>query len=425
MNVPKLRFPEFNGVWEEKKLGETVDLFGRIGFRGYRTSDLVDKGEGAITLGGKHISKNNKLDLTDPDYISWEKYYESPEIMIDVGDIITAQRGTLGRSAIIYDDIGPATINPSMILIKNTKILNFFLYYYMSNNKFIKNVIVNSSSTAVPMISQSEMKKIKITHPNLKEQQKIAAFLSKVDEKIEKIKKKLQLWETYKKGMMQQIFSQKLRFKDENGEDYPDWEEKRFNQIFNFISTNSFSRADLNDESGEVYNIHYGDIHTRFPSILDFEKIKAPFINQDVDLGKIKSMSYCQDGDLLIADASEDYEDIGKTIELKNLKNKKVLGGLHTLLARDKGKNTKAGYRSYIMLDNRVKLQIKKYATGVSVLGISKSNLGKIDLNIPSLPEQTKISGFLSSINAKIEQIHEESKINKEFKKGLLQQMFC
>ncbi len=116
---------------------------------------------------------------------------------------------------------------------------------------------------------------------------------------------------------------------------FSDWEEKKFGEIFDFISTNSFSRADLNYEGGEVINIHYGDIHTKFPHILNFERVDVPFINENINLKNIKDENYCRNGDLVIADASEDYDDIGKAIELVNIGNKKVLAGLHTILVRD------------------------------------------------------------------------------------------
>lgn len=229
----------------------------------------------------------------------------------------------------------------------------------------------------------------------------------------------------YKKGVMQQIFSLKLRFKDENGEKYPDWKKKEFRQIFEFIPTNSYTRANLNEKSGQVRNIHYGDIHTKFPSIIDLKKVKVPFINKDVNLDKIKDICYCKDGDLIIADASEDYDDIGKAVELMDLGNEKVLAGLHTLLARDTSGYTNKWYRSYMMLDTNVKTQIKKFATGVSVLGISKNNLGKVILNIPSNLEQTKIANLLILLDNKIEKLNIELEINKKFKRGLLQQLFC
>ena len=134
--------------------------------------DLVSEGEGALTLGGKHINSNNRLDLSEPDYLSWDKYEESPEIKVSKGDIITSQRGTLGRSAYIFNDIGKATINPSMVLLKKFKEDGIFLYYTLIHQNFIKEVYRRSSSTAVPMISQSELKKININFPSLNEQKK-------------------------------------------------------------------------------------------------------------------------------------------------------------------------------------------------------------------------------------------------------------
>ena len=417
MAVPKLRFPEFNGEWEEKKF-QNVARFSKG--KNISKDDISREGIPCIRYGELYTTYNEKI--IEP--ISKTNLNPNELVLSEKNDIIIP---TSGETAI---DIATAAClmkkdvaiggDTTIIKIKGNGL--FFSYYLNSNPKKLARLAQGAS---VVHLYSTYLKKLDLNIPNINEQKKIASFLSKVDEKIEKLEKKLELWETYKKGIMQQIFSQKLRFKDENGEEYPDWEEKKFNRVFEFIPTNSFSRADLNEESGEVYNIHYGDIHTKFPPILDFDKVKVPFINQEVDLERIKTESYCQNGDLIIADASEDYKDIGKAIELTNLRDKKVLAGLHTLLARDKTGFTKAGYRSYIMLDNRVKLQIKKYATGVSVLGISKSNLGKIDLNIPSLLEQNKIAGFLSSIDCKIEQINEELEIHKEFKLGLLQQMFC
>ena len=101
-------------------------------------------------------------------------------------------------------------------------------------------------------------------------------------------------------------------------------------EFLSFYSTNSLSRSNLNYENGNIKNIHYGDIHTKFPSILNCEDEEIPYINLDVDMSKIKEENYCKDADLVIADASEDYNDIGKAIELRNVGNQKIVAGLHT-----------------------------------------------------------------------------------------------
>jgi type I restriction enzyme S subunit len=134
--VPKFRFKEFedSGEWVESSVEGNCLVKGRIGYRGYTTNDLVNQGEGALVLGGKHI-QNQTLDLSDPTYLSWEKYYESPEIMVEIGDIIFSQRGTLGDCAIIEEEIGPATINPSMVLLNNITCNSKFLYYILIGDR--------------------------------------------------------------------------------------------------------------------------------------------------------------------------------------------------------------------------------------------------------------------------------------------------
>ena len=104
----------------------------------------------------------------------------------------------------------------------------------------------------------------------------------------------------------------------------------------------------MNYESGNVKNIHYGDIHTKFPTILSISGNKdVPFINNDIDLSKYKDDQYLQEGDLIIADASEDYADIGKAIEVKDINEEKVLAGLHTILARDEKNITINRFKCY------------------------------------------------------------------------------
>ncbi|MGY0408256.1 MAG: hypothetical protein ACWIPJ_07885, partial [Polaribacter sp.] len=112
------------------------------------------------------------------------------------------------------------------------------------------------------------------------------------------------------------------------------WKETKFKNHFEFKNTNSLSRENLNYESGEVKNIHYGDIHTKFETHFDIKKEKLPLINDEVEISRIDEENYILNGDLVMADASEDYADIGKTIEITNTNNEKILAGLHTFLAR-------------------------------------------------------------------------------------------
>lgn len=203
-----------------------------------------------------------------------------------------------------------------------------------------------------------------------------------------------------------------------------DWEKYNIDQIFNFISTNSFSRKYLNDNKGEVKNIHYGDIHTKFPTIVDCSTEYIPFINENVNLSKIKPEQYCKNGDLIIADASEDYEDIGKPIELTNIDGIKIISGLHTILLRDNSKNTVLGFKGYYFSNPKLKKQIKIIANGISVLGIGKNDLSKISIKIPCKSEQEKIVKFLFKIDKKIIFLKSNLDNCQKFKKYLLQNLF-
>jgi len=162
-------------------------------------------------LGAKHIDKNNKLDLSDPTYLSREKYEESPEIMVKEGDVLIVQRGTLGKVLILDKEIGEATINPSMVILKELKISNFFLYYFLCSHYGQKLIDVDNSATGVPMISQKQISEFRISLPPVPEQRKIASILSEVDQKIEEENTNLKELQNLKKGLMQVLLTGKVR----------------------------------------------------------------------------------------------------------------------------------------------------------------------------------------------------------------------
>ncbi len=215
-----------------------------------------------------------------------------------------------------------------------------------------------------------------------------------------------------------------LRFKDSQGEDYPDWEKVEFKYLYSFKTTNSFSRNKLNYVNGKVRNLHYGDIHTKYQSVFDLDKENVPFLNLDIDLNSVSEDAYCKEGDLVIADASEDYHGIGKTIELLNLNGESVLSGLHTLLAKRNSDRIHIGYGAYVMACNIVRQQIMRIAQGTKVLGISVGRMNEIELPIPSKKEQQKIAAFLSSVNTKIKQLTKKKALLEQYKKGMMQKLF-
>jgi len=219
---------------------------------------------------------------------------------------------------------------------------------------------------------------------------------------------------------MSKLYVPKLRFGEFDGE----LKEIEYGDIYSFFTTNSFSRDKLNYENGLVKNIHYGDIHTKFSTIFDIKKEDVPFINSDIELSKIKEESYCQEGDLIVADASEDYADIGKTIEIKNLDNTKVLAGLHTFLARPDKEKIFVGYMGYLLQSWKIRKQVMTMAQGTKVLSLSTKRLAKVKLNLPQKPEQQKIATFLTAVDQKIEKLTKKEKLLVDYKKGVMQKIF-
>lgn len=199
--------------WKIIDLKYLSDIRGRIGFRGYTVSDLVSEGKGAFVIGGKHINQC-VLNMEYPDYISWDKYYESPEIMVSKGDIVMAQRGTLGKVAIIEYDINEATINPSLVLIKNIKCQGKFLYYYLNSESTLTLISILNTATAVPMISQNQIENMPIPIPSSIEQQSIATYLdqkcSEIDELITMQEEMITKLQSYKQSVITEAVTKGL-----------------------------------------------------------------------------------------------------------------------------------------------------------------------------------------------------------------------
>lgn len=196
------------------------------------------------------------------------------------------------------------------------------------------------------------------------------------------------------------------------------WKVVRLGDVFDFLKTYTNSRESLNDYD-EISYIHYGEIHKKYKFYLDFRVASLPKIHQS-KLGD--KPEFIKNGDLVIADASEDYIDIAKSVEIKNLEHKAV-AGLHTFLLRDKGDYFTDGYKGYILYEPWVAKELKKKATGISVLGISKSNLLNLKIKLPPLDEQKKIAEILSTCDEAINLTINLIESKKQFKKALMQNL--
>lgn len=320
----------------------------------------------------------------------------------------------------IAANIGDSTIIKFDVACPDS-IVGIQCYREKSNNVWLKfkidtikkNLDNDAGKNAQKNINLQLLKPLKILTPPLLEQEKIAAVLSTWDKAIITTDALLANSRQQKKSLMQQLLTGKRRLPGFTGE----WKNCQIRDIFSILSNTPLSRAEMED-SGEVEYVHYGDIHKISASYLDF----AQDYKGKISSNKVKS-DFLEDGDLLVVDASEDFEGIGKAVEVKNLQGKKAVAGLHIILARPNKILLAKGYAGKIQFIPSVKKQFISLATGISVFGLSKTNFLSVSVFIPPLEEQRAIASVLDAADREIVLLEQKAARLREEKKALMQQL--
>jgi len=196
-----------------------------------------------------------------------------------------------------------------------------------------------------------------------------------------------------------------------------DWEVISYGDAFTFLSTATYSRAQLSKDKDVKY-VHYGDLHTKYNHILRVNDL-LPTITKK----QSERYAFIQNGDIIMADASEDYEGVGKSVEVLNPENQKVISGLHTFLFRDKNNNFADGFKAYISENELVKKSFQRLATGMKVYGVSKTNLKTILIPKPPLPEQKAIAQVLTDTDQLIQALEQKIAKKRAIKQGAMQEL--
>ncbi len=414
MNIPKLRFKEFTDEWKIKKLDKSTYIKARVGWKNLKASEYVSSGIPMIA--GQHI-KQGKILWDKVDFITNERYDESPEIQLKNNDIIFSKDGSLGNPAIIKNLPKKATINGTMMLIRlnyvNDNVSPNYFYQICNSQYFQRMVSLIKSGGTVPHIFQRDI--INFTFPipkTLEEQEKIANFLTTVDKKIENLENTITSLENQKKGLLQQIFSQKLRFKDKNGNNYPNWEKKKLGDVSDITKLAGFEFTEY-----VTYQNHGNIIALRGLNIknnkLDLSDVK--YIDNS-DFNKL-SRSKLYINDLLFT-----YVGTIGEVALINQNNKYYLAPNVCRIRPHECIN--AMYLLCLFNSNIIRKEINIYLTKSSQPALSMENIRKFKILVPCLEEQTKIANFLSAFDRKLENQKAQLEHWQQIKKGLLQQMF-
>ena len=197
-----------NKNFEKVELKSVSEVKGRVGWKGYTKADLRDSGP--LVLGATHLSDDGLIDLSEPVFLSREKYEESPEIMIEKNDIIFAQRGSLGKIGLVKDDLGDATINPCVLILRPHNINPEFFRYLLIMEYDSGNLARLNSGSTIPMISQKTIGEFKIILPDQNLQNKFAEFVKVIDKLKFALEKQKENYVNLKKGLMQQLLTGKI-----------------------------------------------------------------------------------------------------------------------------------------------------------------------------------------------------------------------
>jgi type I restriction enzyme S subunit len=383
---PKLRFKGYTDKWKSELLGNTC----RVTTGSRDTQNRVDDGVYPFFVRSNTVERINS-------------YSFDGEAILTSGDGVG-----VGKNFHYINDKFDFHQRVYALLNFKENYSGKFIFQVFKE-KFHKRVMRLSAKNSVDSVRMNMITDMKIYFPSLSEQQKIADFLTAVDEKTQQLNRKKQLLEQYKKGLMQQLFSGKLRFKDENGKAYPKWKEKKLGKVVkeyrlggNYVNTEQITEYPLI----KMGNLGRGAINLN----------KIEYIPLDAEIDIKDKINY---GDLFF-NTRNTLDLVGKVAIWRN--ELSVAYYNSNLMCLKFEHNF---FMNYLLNSYQALKGLKRFATGTtSVAAIYTKDLLKLEITIPCFEEQKRIANFLSGIDVKIEAVTKQINHTQNFKKGLLQQMF-
>jgi type I restriction enzyme, S subunit len=394
-NVPKLRFAEFSNPWSDQKL---QDSFSNSRKKGDSKTPIYSVSQ------SKGLVPRDSLDrVIQKDAKSEQNLRVEPE---DIAyNMMRMWQGAYGISETT------CMVSPAYVVLKPKKetVSRFFFYQFeRKRSRYFFTTYSHGLTLDRLRLYFDDFGSIPVHVPSVPEQQKIAEFLTAVDRRIELLHAKKIKLEAYKKGVMQQIFSQKLRFKADDGSDFPDWEERKLGEIAKFSKGKGVSKSDISEE-GTQECIRYGELYTDYAEVIDQVKSRTSL--------DPSTLALSQANDVIIPSSGESQIDIARAACV--LRSGIALGGDLNII-----RSILNGVFLSFYLNHRRKYEIAKMAQGISVVHLYNSQLEQLQIEIPAPEEQKKIVQYLTSLDSSIENLNQQITHTQTWKKGLLQKMF-
>ena len=406
---PKLRFPGFDEPWKAERLSDFADRVTRKNSKNETDLPLtISSKDGLVDqvsyfnktvaskdMSGYYLLKNGEY-----------AYNKSYSVGYDFGSIKRLDRYSMGALSTLY------------ICFALKRHDSDFIKAYFDSLKWYREIYRISAEGArnhgLLNVPTEEFFDTKHYLPeNTVEQRKIADFLITLDRRIDAQQSLVDNLKKYKRGLSSSLFDEIAK-----GECLT----ILFADAFRLLQNNPFSRDDLSFEDGDVRNIHYGDVLIKYGTSVDISSFSIPCIKPDRNIEKFSSSSYLQNGDIVFADTAEDYA-VGKATEIIGVVHHKALSGLHTIPCRPYEKFAPM-YLGYYFNSYQFRSQIYRMIQGIKVSSISKSEIVKTTILVPSYGVQEKVALMLSKADHLIEREEKKIEALQKVRRGLLQQLF-
>lgn len=414
-NTPKVRFAGFSKSWDERKLGDIAEIIGG----GTPSTSNPEYWDGDIDwyapaeMDGKRYATGSARKITE---LGLQK--SSAKILPAERTVLFTSRAGIGKMAILKH---PGATNQGFQSLVMSDSYNPYFIYSMEEEIKAKAEGVASGSTFLE-ISGKMLGNIKIFVPSKQEQDAVSECFERVDNFISLHQCEYEKLVALKAACLDKMFPKKgnkvpqMRFAGFA----KDWEQSKFKDSFEFLTNNTLSRAELDERSGSIYNLHYGDILVKFGETLNLERDVLPYISDKTNVPKT---DFLQNGDVIITDTAED-DAVGKCTEIVGASDSKIVSGLHTIPCRPYKEFAK-GYLGYFMNSPVYHDQLVPLMQGTKVTSISKSALQGTMIYYPSdIKEQTLIGEFFMGLNNLITLQQKKVKKLKQIKQALLHNMF-
>ena len=405
-SIPSLRFKNFFDNWEVSRLNQVSEVIDP--HPSHRAPKSEEKGIPFIGIGD--ISELGEVDYSNVRIVSEDVYEEHYDrYIINKGDVAFGRVASVGKVIELDSCVGKRyTFSPTMAIIKPFKINSSFLKQVLLSKYFLSKVNMKTNGSTRKSIGMNNLRLIEFLIPNKNEQQKIADFLTAVDKRIQLLEKKKTLLETYKKGMMKKIFNQEIRFKDDNGSDFPDWEERKLKDLISDIIDNRGKTPPVSSEG-----IPLIEVNAIGKKNIDYSKIKKYVDQKTYDSWFRKHLI---DNDVLFSTVGQTaicslYKEITKSCIAQNIVGLRF-------------KNVDQNFMYYLLTEATNNHKFKRIEMGAVQPSVKVSQMIHLKFSLPNVNEQVKISRFLSSLDNQIELLETQIDKSKTWKKGLLQKMF-